>query len=67
MELFKLFGTIALKNSDAISAMDETTTKGEELQTKLSGAFEKVGSAAVQVGKVVATGLAAGSAAMGVL
>ena len=63
-ELFKLIGTIAVKNSDAISAMDETTSKGQSMQTKLSSAFSKIGSAAVAAGKVIASGLAVGGTAM---
>jgi len=63
-ELFKLIGTIALNNSGAISAMDETTSKGQSMQTKLSSAFSKIGSAAVAAGKVIASGLAVGGTAM---
>ena len=67
MELFKLFGTIAIDNSEANNGIDETTDKAEKSHPKISAAFEKIGSAAVKVGKVMATGLAAGSAAIGAL
>ena len=67
MELFRLLGTIAINNSGAISAIDDTTVAAEKSQSKLSGAFEKIGGAAVKVGKVVATGVAAGATAFGVL
>ena len=67
MEIFKLFGTIALNNQDANDSMDETTSKAESLQSKIGNAFEKIGSAAIKVGQVVATGLAAGSAAIGAI
>ena len=67
MELFKLFGTIALDNSEANRGIDETTDKAENAHPKISAAFEKIGTAAVKVGKVVATGLGAGAAAIGAL
>lgn len=67
MELFKIFGTIALNNSEANRGIDETASKGEELKNKLSSTFSKVGSAAVKGGKVIAAGLAAGATAMGAL
>lgn len=67
MELFKLLGTIAITNGEANNAIDETTGKGEQAQSKISKAFEKVGGAAVKAGKVIATGLAAGATAMGAL
>lgn len=67
MELFKLFGTIAIDNSEANNGIDETTDKAEKAHPKISAAFEKIGTAAVKVGKVMATGLAAGSAAIGAM
>lgn len=63
MELFKLLGTIAVDNSDANKALDETSNKGEQTQSKLSKAFGAIGKGAVAVGKTVATGLAVGGAA----
>ena len=67
MELFKLFGTIAIDNSEANKGIDDTTTKAETSQTLISTALGKIGSAAVTAGKTIATGLAAGTAAMGKL
>ena len=64
MELFKLFGTIEINNSDANQALDETSNKGEQTQSKLSKALGGIGKGAVAVGKTVVTGLAAGGAAM---
>lgn len=64
MELFRLLGTIAIDSSGANSAIDETTEKAEKSEGKISKAFEKIGSAAVKVGKVMATGLAVGTAAV---
>lgn len=45
MELFKLFGTIAINNSDANKALEETSEKGNHAENKLSSAFKKVGAA----------------------
>lgn len=67
MELFKLFGTIAVNNDGANSAIDETTDAAEQSKSKMSNAFDKIGSAAVKVGKVVVAGLAAGATAIGAL
>ena len=67
MDLFKLLGTIAVDNADANKALDETSGKGEKAKSKLSRAFSTIGKGAAVVGKTVATGLAAGGAAMGAL
>lgn len=67
MELFRLFGTIALDNSEANQGIDETTDKAQKAHPKISAAFEKIGTAAVKVGKVVASGLAVGATAIGAL
>lgn len=45
MELFKLFGTIAITNADANEAIDDTTDRAEESEGKISGAFKKIGAA----------------------
>jgi len=67
LELFKLFGTIAIDNSKANQGIDETTDKAEKSHPKISSAFEKVGTAAVKAGKVIASGLAVGATAIGAL
>lgn len=78
MELFKLLGTIAINNSDANKALKETSSaargvaddingaasSGESGGGKLSGAFKKIGSAAVAVGKAVTVGMGVASAAV---
>lgn len=78
MELFKLFGTIAVNNAEANNAIDETADKaegagkslsefaeeGDKSESKLGKAFSKIGSAAVAVGKTIAVGLAAAGAAI---
>lgn len=45
MELFKLFGTIAINNSDANNAIDETTGKAEKSEPKMVSVFKKIGTA----------------------
>ena len=48
MELFKLFGRIAVENDEANEAIDETTQKAEQSQSKIKSSFEKIGSAFVK-------------------
>ena len=62
-DLFTLFGTISVNADSANRTIDSTTTRAGGL----SKAFDKVGSAAVKVGKTVAAGMAAGAAGVGVL
>lgn len=45
MELFKLFGTIAVENDEANNAIDETTGKAENSESRMVSAFKKIGSA----------------------
>ena len=45
MELFKLFGTIAVNNDKANQNIDETTGKAEGAESKMSAAFKKIGAA----------------------
>ena len=61
MELFKLFGTIAVDNSEANRALDETSNRGKKAESSLSGGFSKIGSAAVKGAAVL------GSAVVGVV
>ena len=44
MELFKLFGTIAIQNADANEAIDDTTDKASQSENKISSAFKKIGT-----------------------
>ena len=64
MELFRLLGTVAIDNQAANQELDETTEKGEKAQSKLSGAFSKIGSAAAVCGKAIGAGMAAAGAAI---
>jgi len=45
MELFKLFGTIAVNNDEANQNIDETTGRAESAESKMSAAFKKIGAA----------------------
>ena len=47
MELFKLFGTIAINNTEANNDIDETTDKAQRSQSKIVDAFKKIGTAVV--------------------
>lgn len=67
MELFKLFGKIAISNIDANKAIDETTDKGKNAEHKLSNHFNKIGEVAKKVGKVMIAGFTAGAVALGKL
>lgn len=49
MELFKLFGTIAIENSDANNAIDETTDKAQSLSQKMSDRFTDIGRGATSL------------------
>ncbi|HFI0687002.1 TPA: hypothetical protein ACGO46_001628 [Streptococcus suis] len=52
-EIFKLFGTIGLNNSEANKGIDETTGKAQNASGKIAGFFKK---AAVAIGTVFAAG-----------
>ena len=67
MELFRLLGRICVDNTEANDAMDDTVDKGKNTQSKLSTAFDKMGSVAVKAGKVIASGIAVGATAIGAL
>lgn len=63
MEIFKILGTIAVDNAQAIRAMDETAERAEGTSTETSSAFEKIGGAARKIGTaVIAAGAALGGA-----
>lgn len=63
MKLFQLLGTIAVENSDANRALDETSQKADGTRKQISDAFGKIGTAALGIGKAVLTaGVALGGA-----
>ena len=56
MELFRLLGTIAIDNSGANNAIDDTTDKAEKSESRMAAAFKKIGTAvatAFAVDKIV--------------
>ena len=71
MELFKLFGTIAVDNSEANEALDDTTEKASTVKDKLSAGIETcakwgtaiVGGASVASGAMVNFASSSASAA----
>lgn len=69
MELFKLFGTIAVENEEANRDIDETTQKAEDSEGRMSGAFKKIGAAVATyfaIDRIVAFGQAIVDAAASV-
>lgn len=64
MNIFELFGMIAINNKDANKAISDTGKKADHLAATVGKAFDKVGKFAVNCGKVMAKGLAVGTAAM---
>ena len=63
LKIFELLGEIAIKNDEANKAIEETTQKADEGSAKTSSAFDKIGAAALGLGKfVVGAGMAMGGA-----
>jgi len=46
LDIFKLFGTIAVNNSEANKAIDDTAGRAEKSEGRISSAFKKIGKAA---------------------
>ena len=67
MNVFELFGIIAVKNEEANSSIEDTRNRATKLASTFGTAFKAVGGVALTCGKVVAAGLGAGAAAMGAL
>jgi hypothetical protein len=59
MNVFELFGTIAINNRDANSALSDTATKAERTGSRIQAAFKNIGGTAMKIGKVVGTGVMA--------
>lgn len=62
--LFTLFGRIAIDSDSATSAIAETTQAARNASDGMKSSFEKIGSAAITCGKVIAGGLAVGATAL---
>lgn len=68
MELFKLFGTIALNGTDkAKREIDDVNDSAERSSSKLEKALSKIGSTALNIGKAVAVGITASATAIGAI
>ena len=63
MNIFELFGTIAIKNKDANAAISDTTQKAERSGKRIQEAFKKIGGTTVKIGKTVIAGASAIGAA----
>lgn len=63
MNIFQLFGEIAIDNSKANEQIDKTAKGAKKLASTMKSAFATAGKAAVKAGKVIAAGVAAGVAA----
>jgi phage-related protein len=64
MDLFKLFGTIAINNENANKNIEEVTRLAEDARDKISTGFGNIGRAAVGMGKLIG-GALIGSGAIG--
>ena len=66
MELFRLFGKIAIDNTEANTALRETSQEANEAANETKEAFSKIGSVAGTIAKGIGTaGLAIGGAFIG--
>lgn len=63
MNLFTLMGIIAINAAAAHKALDSTSQKAKDTSGKMDKSFQKIGEAAKKCGKVIASGLAIGTAA----
>lgn len=65
--IFKIFGEIAINNSEANRSIDSTGTKAKNLSSGMKSEFDKIGKFALKLGKTVAVGMAGISTAIGAL
>lgn len=61
MELFRLFGRIAIDNTEANNALNDTSQRANDSANETESAFSKIGGAA----KTIATGIGIAGAAIG--
>lgn len=63
MQIFRLFGEIAIQNDKANKALEETAGKAESTGKKSESAFHRIGTAALSLGKAaVGAGVTLGTA-----
>lgn len=65
--IFELFGSIVLDTSGAEKALAKVSKAGQKVGGVLGKGFKLAGQAALQMGKVIGAGVAAGTTAMGKL
>lgn len=65
--IFKIFGEIAINNSEANRSIDSTGMKAKNLSSGMKSEFDKIGKFALKLGKTVAVGMAGISTAIGAL
>lgn len=65
--IFELFGSIVLDTSGAEKVLAKVSKAGQKVGSVLGKGFKLAGQAALQMGKVIGAGVAAGTAAMGKL
>ena len=54
MDIFKLIGSIFIKNDDANTQIDNTASKAKDMSTTIGSAMEKAGSKITGIGKAIA-------------
>mgnify|MGYP003300589112 CR=1 FL=1 len=59
MNVFELFGTIAINNRGANEALNDTAQKAERTGSRIQKAFKNIGSASLKIGKTVVGGATA--------
>ena len=59
MNVFELFGTIAIKNRDANAALQDTTQRAERAGNRIQESFKKIGEMSVKIAKPVIAGATA--------
>lgn len=64
MNVFELFGTIAIKNRDANAAISDTTQRAERAGNKIQAAFKKIGETSVKIAKPIIAGATAAATAI---
>ena len=64
MELFRLLGRIVVDNVSAIKGINDASDTAEKAQGRMSGAFNKIGTAALKVGAAVGAAAVTATAAV---
>lgn len=56
MNVFELFGTIAINNKDANNSLRDTADKAERTGARIQAAFKNIGSVTMKIGKTIVGG-----------